>query len=125
MARQEPGSGEIYDPRTVENRLDLTAEARIAIPLVFDVLEDKAVWCDMALRSHPRWYNNVHGNLSGIAVTLQSMVNLKKPSLYDLLTLHTEVRGERVNSPEAADAVFSVDNGTPFRQEEIVSQYLA
>ena len=124
MARREPGSGEVYDPRTVEARLDLTADTRVAIPLIFDVFEGKVVWCDMALRSHPNWNNNVHGNLSGIAVTLQSMVSLKKPNLYDLFLLHAEARGETVKSPEGADAVFSVESGTPFRQEEIASQYL-
>jgi len=79
----------------------------------------------MALRSNPRWQNNVHGNLSGIAVTLQSLVSLKKPNLYDLFALHAQARGGLVDSPEAADAVFSVENGTPFRQEEIASEYLA
>jgi hypothetical protein len=66
----------------------------------------------------------VHGNLSGIHLTVQSLVDLKKPSLYDLFTLHAAARGERVNSPEDADTVFSVEAGTPFRQEEIASQYL-
>ena len=125
MARQEPGSGEVYDPRTVEGRLDLTADTRVAIPLIFDVLGGTAVWCDMALRSNPKWQNNVHGNLSGIAVTLQSLVSLKKPNLYDLFVLHAQARGRLVDSPNAADVVFSVENGTPFRQEEIASEYLA
>lgn len=125
MARQEPGSGEVYDPRTVEGRLDLTADTRIAIPLIFDVLDGTTVWCDMALKSSPNWQNNVHGNLSGIAVTLQSLVSLKKPNLFDLFLLHAEARGERVGTPESADVVFSVENETPFRQEEIASEYLA
>jgi len=52
MARQEPGSGEVYNPRTVQDRLDLTADTKVAIPLVIDVADGTAVWCDMALRSH-------------------------------------------------------------------------
>ena len=36
-----------------------------------------------------------------------------------------EARGEQVNIPDAAGTVFSVDSAAPFRQEEIVSQYLA
>ena len=125
MARQEPGSGEVYDPRTVKGRLDLTADTRVAIPLIFDVQDGTAVWCDMALRSHPKWQNNVHGNLSGIAATLQSLVSLKKPNLYDLFVLHAQARGELADSPEVAEVVFSVGNETPFRQEEIASEYLA
>jgi stress response protein SCP2 len=66
MARGKANSGEIYEPKTVQDRVDLTADTRIALPLVIDVDEGKVVWCDMGLRRHPRWQNNVHGNLSGI-----------------------------------------------------------
>jgi hypothetical protein len=51
-------------------------------------------------------------------------VDLKKPSLYDLFVLHAAARGEQVQTPEDADTVFSVETGTPFRPEEIASQYL-
>jgi len=37
MVRQFPNSGEIYDPLTVENKFDLTANTRIAIPLIIDL----------------------------------------------------------------------------------------
>jgi hypothetical protein len=124
MSRDKANSGEVYEPKTVQDRVDITANTRIALPLVIDVEERQVIWCDMALRNHPRWQNNVHGNLSGIHLTVQSLVDLKKPSLYDLFTLHAAARGERVNSPEDADTVFSVEAGTPFRQEEIASQYL-
>ena len=30
-----------------------------------------------------------------------------------------------MDAPDSADMVFSVENGTPFRQEEIASEYLA
>jgi hypothetical protein len=125
MARAEPNSGEIYEPKTVQDRLDITADTRIAIPLIIDVVQKEVIWCDMALRRHPRWQNNVHGNLKGINLTLQALTHLNKPSLYELFTLHAVARGEFVKSPEMADTVFSVENGTPLRQEEIASEYLA
>ncbi len=124
MSRSEAQSGEIYDPRTVQDRLDLTADTRIAIPLMVDVLDRKLIWCDMALKNNPNWVNNVHANLGGIALTLYSFVHLKKPTLQDLLLLHTKARGTLVDTPEGAETVFSVENGTPFRLDEIASQYL-
>ena len=124
MARDQAGSGEIYDPKTVQNRVDLTADTRIALPLVIDVTDGKVIWCDMALRNHPRWQNNVHGNLSGIHLTVQSLVDLKKTSLYDLFALHAAARGERVSVPAEADTIFSVEAGTPFCVEEIASEYM-
>ncbi len=124
MARQEPGSGEIYEPRTVRDRLDLTANTRIALPLVFDLVDRKAVWLDMALRNNPRWHNFVHANLEGIQLTVRSLVERRLPNVHDLLALHVRARGERVASPEQADCVFSVENDTPFRPEVIAAEFL-
>lgn len=125
MARQKPESGEIYEPRTVQDKLDLTADTKIAVPVVFDLVERRAVWCDMALRSHPRFVNNVAGNIGGVRATVQALTQAAKPNLYDLLFLHAAARGEIVNTPGDADTVFSVATETPFRLEEIASQYMA
>lgn len=125
MTRTHPESGEIYEPKTVHDRVDLTADTKISIPLVIDVVERKVIWCDMALRGHPNFQNNVHGNLKGINVTVRSLVELQKPNLYDLFRLHAIARGEQVGTPEGAETVFSVANETPFRVEEIASQYMA
>jgi hypothetical protein len=125
MARQQAGSGEVFEPKTVQDRLDLTADAKIAVPLVIDVVEGRVIWCDLSLRSHPRWVNNVQGNKAGIAATLRSIVEMRKPNLYDLFALHARARGVWSDAPEGADTVFSVANGTPFRLDEIASQYMA
>jgi hypothetical protein len=124
MARQHANSGEIYEPATVQDRLDITADTRIALPLVIDLLADRVIWCDMALRRNPHWENHVHGNLKGINLTLQALTETAKPSLHDLFALHVRARGERVETLEQAETVFSVESGTPFRLEEIASAYL-
>lgn len=124
MARSEAGSGEVYEPRTVQDRLDLTANTRIAVPLLINVAERKVVWCDLALKNAKGLQNNVATSEGGIQRALQSLVQVTKPNLYDLFLLHVEARGEWVATPEEAERVFSVENGTPFRQEEITSEYL-
>ncbi len=125
MARSQPQSGEIYEPKTVRDRIDLTADTQIVLPLVIDVVDRVVIWCDMALRSHPNFRNNVAGNLKGINTTVRSLVELRKPNLYDLFRLHAIARGEEVATPDSADTVFSVATETPFRLEEIASQYMA
>jgi hypothetical protein len=124
MARQHPQSGESYEPKTVQDRLDLTADTRIAIPLILDIEAGEMIWCDMSLRRDPTWVNNVQGNLSGIALTLQALTHLNKPNLYDLFLLHGAARGELVWSSEEAATTFTVADGIPFRQDEIASGYL-
>jgi len=125
MARDKPSSGEVYDPRTVQDRLDLTADTKTAIPIVFDLVEGTAVWCDMALRHHPNFNNSVGANLKGIALTMRAMVELSKPNLYDLFSLHARARGEMVDSADGAETVFSVEAGTPFEIERIGSEFMA
>lgn len=69
--------------------------------------------------------NNVESNLSGVAVTCYSMVNICKPNLYDLIELHIKARGLRVYNKEEADVVFDVDSGiTPFDTDVFMAEYL-
>ena len=124
MARARPESGEIYEPRTVQDRLDLTADTRVAIPIVFDLVAPRAIWCDMALRHEPSFPNNVAGNLTGIALTLRTMAELSKPTLYDLFALHAEARGGLAGSPDGAESAFSVAAGTPYELERIASEFM-
>ncbi|MDB5036082.1 MAG: cytoplasmic protein [Chlorobi bacterium] len=91
--------------RTVQDRVDITANTRLAIPLVIDVVERKVIWCDLSLTKNPRWFNTVHANMKGITLSLRTMVDLKKPTLHDLLTLHIAARGERVEHPEEAGSI--------------------
>jgi hypothetical protein len=124
MARKKPKSGEIFEPRTVQDRLDITANTKIAYPLVIDLERHEVIWCDMALKDHPMYCNNVAANLKGISLTLKAFTQLRKPNLYDLFLLHAVARGERVQSPEEAETLFTVESGIPFHLEEIASEYL-
>ena len=124
MARTDAQTGEIYDPRTVQDRLDLSSDSRIALPLVADLKTRTLLWCDMALKHNPNFVNNVHANLGGIALTLWALANLRKPTLYDLFWLHAKARGTLAETPAQAETIFSVAAGTPFHLEKIGSQFL-
>ncbi|MGC4042194.1 MAG: TerD family protein [Armatimonas sp.] len=124
MSRQHPGSGEIYEPKTVQDKLDLSADTRIALPIIVDIDKRELIWCDLALTRNPGWNNNVANTSTGIAALLRSMVELSRPNLYDLFLLHTEARGELVENPTEAQTIFSVETGTPFALPEIAASYL-
>ncbi|AYV70773.1 TerD family protein [Bacillus sp. PK3-056] len=125
MSRENPNSGEIYEPKTVENRMDVTSEARVSIPMIIDLHENKVIWTDIALRNNPDYYNNVEGNKIGMVLMGKAMTTLIKPNLYELIELNIKARGEKCDNIEEADIVFSINQGvTPFDQDVIVSQYL-
>lgn len=125
MVRQFPNSGEIYDPLTVENKFDLTANARIAIPMIIDLYEKKVIWTDLSLKSNPSTNNNVHHNLSSTTLINKSMTTMVKPNLYDLLTLHITARGENTLDIKEANTIFATDKGIkPSDIDILLSEYL-
>lgn len=129
MGREDVKSGEIYEPKTVEQKMDLTSQSMVCIPVIFDCVEREFIWCDMNVSLDGCYYhrggNNVESNLMGVAATCYSVVNMKKPNLYDLIDLHIRARGLRVENKEEADIVFDINDGiTPFDAEVFMGEYI-
>ncbi|WP_340018790.1 TerD family protein [Paenibacillus sp. FSL H3-0457] len=125
MMRKKPGSGEIFEPSTVANKIDITADTQIAIPVIMDLVERTVIWTDLALTRYPEYYNNVEGNQKGIVLMGKALTNLRKPDLHDLFMLHAKARGELVDTIDQADTIYSVDQGiTPYDIEQIMAEYL-
>lgn len=128
MRREHPDSGEIYEPRTVLNKFDLTANTTIAIPLILDLRKREVIWTDLSLKRNPSRANNVHGNRSSLALLCEAMVNLRRPSLYELFELHIAARGQLVSERGLAQTVFTAEAAnhgvTPYDIPVILSEYL-
>ena len=124
MLRQAPRSGEIFEPSTVRDKIDVAADTRICLPVILDFQERNVIWADLALKRNPRWYNNVEGNQKGMLLMGQALTTLVKPDLYELWTLHAAARGTL--APRAlADVVFAPDGTvTPFDIGVILAEYL-
>jgi hypothetical protein len=143
MERADVNSGEIYEPKMVEQKLDLTAGSMVCIPVIFDCVKREFIWCDMNMSLSGVHMNtggnNLESNLSGVAAVCYSMVNVKKPDLYDLIALNVMGRGVLVDNREDADIVFdtalylnndTVENErdkmviTPYDTELFMGEYL-
>lgn len=128
MTRSKPNSNEIFEPKTVVQKVDLRSESRNCIPVVFDLVERKAIWVDLTHPRHSHWGgNNVESNAATIMDTLEAIVSLdNKTTLTELFTLHAEARGELVEDRKEADVVFAVDGDvTPYDISVINSEYVA
>lgn len=119
----DPQAGEIFEPRTVQDKLDVRANTTLTIPLIIDVVDRKMLFADIALRSNSKWANNVLGNSENIALMGKALTTMVKPDLFTLLYFHAEARGEIVATKEEADVVFSTDT-TPYEIDLIRSDYL-
>lgn len=126
MARREPASGEVFEPATVKDKVDLGANGRISVPVVIDLEEREVYWADLALRSHPNHAVNIESNQRGLVHYGVAITTMVKPTLQDLFELHVQARGEAVGTADEADTVFAVTEGvTPFDGDKIVSEFLA
>lgn len=131
MTRNDMKIGEIFEPSTVKQRMDLASATTTCIPVIFDLKERVFVWCDMALTAdHVRaGYGgiNVESNLPSVVVTCKAMVDIKKPNLYDLFTLNAKARGIITDNPDEADIRFGLDDSCDVRPSDIdviVGKYL-
>jgi hypothetical protein len=116
MERSDSNSGEVYDPRTVENFIALTADARTAIPAIIDCENREVIWADMVESSNTRWFNTAAANINGSTMTSYAVVHWNKPSLYDIVLMNAVARGTVVATREEADVIFSNDPTKPMEQ---------
>lgn len=131
MTRSDMKSGEIFEPSTVKQRMDLASATTTCIPVIFDLKERVFVWCDMALTAdHVRagfGGINVESNLPSVVVTCKAMVDVKKPNLYNLFTFNAKARGIITDNPDEADIRFGLDDNCDVKPSDIdviVGKYL-
>lgn len=129
MSRQQAASGEIFEPRTVVDKLDVSSDTKVCIPAIFDLQEQRVIWADIGLKSGPNWSgpsaNNVQANLHGMTLILRAMTNLRKTTLHRLFSLHIQSRGTISPTKESADTVFAPDAGiTPTDLDRIAAEFL-
>ena len=127
MLREKAQSGEVFDPRTIEDKADLSMAARSGVPMIIDLVGRKVIWADAAMNSRRDygWGGNTVASTRGTIELLgRAFTNIKKPNLYDLFALHAAGRGKLVTDETKADVVFSVKAGTPFELDKIASEFM-
>jgi hypothetical protein len=123
MGRSKPQSGEVFEARTVEDKVDLASNTQSVIPVVLDLVNRQAIWADLGVGGNRRIND---GRSCNIGRTGKAIAELNKPTLYDLFSMHAEARGKLVDDPVEADTIFSIHQGiTPFDYTTIASDYMA
>lgn len=125
MMRQKPNSGEIFEARTVQDKIDLTAVSRTCVPVIIDAQTRQVYWSDLGLKGFYQ-INNAATNSVGFSQIGRAIVELNKPTLFDLFEMHAVARGQIVDNPDAADTVFDLYEGTvtAFDTSTILSEFL-
>jgi hypothetical protein len=125
MTRKVANNGEIYEPKTVKNKFDITADSKLVVPLILDLKDNEMIWADISLATKNKFRNNLESSTDTIKLMGKGMLEMlrTKPNIYELLSLHVKARGELVENKEDADLVFTSDD-FPFNIDEILGEYL-
>jgi hypothetical protein len=139
MMRDDLNSGEIYEPKTVVNTLDLTTESTNNMPVLFDLENREIIYCDMGGKLRAGHVNNIHTDRTlNLYCKTMSELHEVKSNLYDLFKLHAVSRGTLVDDVKDADLAFlpevidvQVEGdakapviATPYDLDDIMAKYL-
>jgi hypothetical protein len=105
MERSQPQSGEVFEAKTVKNKVDLTTEAQCVVPMVIDLYEGNVIWMDLTIGS-PSAMHNIEMTKNKVSMMGKALTEMKKPDMYTLIALHAQARGEIVDCPDEADIEF-------------------
>jgi len=113
MEREFPESDPTFIPKTISNAVKLANESSTVCVVMLDLKEKEYIWCDLELEH--RGSANFESSRGDTAQMIRGMIFGNRVSVYDLLKLHAQSRGEIVNDKLMAN--------TCFEYEDFVSSY--
>jgi stress response protein SCP2 len=127
MERSSVNSGEIFEPKSVKGRCDLTADATSTSPLIVDIRNNQIIWCDLATTidgSGFRVENTLPITVATAAKATQ-MANTSA-SLYDIFVSNIIAQGaDIVYRRSDADYVIAEDGDlSPFDLDRIMTDWV-
>ena len=103
MERESPVANEIFVPKTISNCMALANQSTSVAVCIIDVRDSNYIWADV---ESERVLATLENAASKSAELLKTLIQSPKMSIYELLTLHVQMRGTLATSAEAADVVF-------------------
>ena len=95
MEREEPKMGEIFEPKTVEHKIDISCRKTQVLTSIIDLSNLEMICADIPVSTF-ELVNNVDYNKNQLILNIKSVLNANKPNLYDLFKLHAKARGNEV-----------------------------
>lgn len=111
MERQVSTIGKIYEPKTVQNKFDLSSNSKTNIPLIIDLVNREVIWADISL-DDANHRNVVSDNkiISQIGkMTLQ--LDKNNVNLFELFSLHAQARGAVIHTEKKENEKYDYEFG--------------
>lgn len=110
MSRKDVKSGEVYEPKSVENAFTVNSASTAVIPMVFDIVEGVAIFTDVAINGRSS-INNASNMSRSTQSILTGLVGKKTVTYNDVIAANLKARAELVSTPEEADTIIKLREG--------------
>jgi len=107
MEREHPQSNEIFEPRTVSNAMTLANESTSVLICVVDLVKRVYIWMDIETNRALAFYENTE---SQTVATVQAILEGNRMSVYELLEMHGNARGQVTEDQTKATTIFLWDD---------------
>jgi stress response protein SCP2 len=118
MERKNPNSGEIFEPKSVKEKIDLVNGARTNHPVLIDLFRGKIYWMDMEV-TQERITERAFTRTAEVA---SAIIQMTKPTVYELLKFNAKGQCIIIRNRQKADVVF--DEDFAYNTAEIIGKYL-
>lgn len=121
-------SGKTFEAKTVDQKYDITAGTKFAVPLIFDLIERKVIWLDLGFHDASVSCTNIGDKGANLSILTRYALEMyrEKASLYDLFQLHAKGRATSVSTKfdkaVKYDTVFDLNFATQI--DEIMANYM-
>ena len=121
MERENPLSGEIFEPSTIVNKSDLISNQLTSLSCVLDVYNKEIIWLDLGLNlsDTEEVANNIKKDTSQVISSIKNFKNRNFINIYDLVQLNVASRGELVDNKADADYIISLEGYIEPEVEEV------
>lgn len=105
--------GDTFEPSQLENCITLNSDAQTAIPLFYDVEEDRMHWLDLGIGSRENWRPHVTEDpklMSSVMAEIELAKNNPYPSMSEVINHYITHNGELTQDITEANTVFVRQN---------------
>lgn len=110
-------TGEIFEPLTVKNLINITSETSTCVPIIIDIIANEIVWVDMSLVNKYIHVNTIETVQNSLSLIGQTLLDSEIPSMVSALRF----RSEKITEHYKADYIFT---DTPDKFQNLINTRL-
>ena len=109
-------------PTNVDINIDITADSRTVLPAMVDLVTREIIWCDIADATYEGRYRDAwsHASRTMNLKHLLFIVNKKRTTMRELISIEMGSRGRIVDSPEKASLICDTEMRDEYANKDVI-----